>query len=373
MQTAPWTKCADSGNGKLPTGRFVTNDGVHVYRMWGVVNQTLDLNTFTQATYRQAVAGEAMARAQAEIARRGLAVTVTQAYYALLVAQRDYATAEQGLEQANHFLKIGQELEKGGEVAHSDVIKFQLQVNQQSQAVREASLGMETSRLDLAVLLFPNFFQNFTVVDDLDSPQPLPDFDEVRQMAGQSNPEIRTALENLRQRSLAVSVSRARFLPSLSLDLDYGIEANSIAFRSRTSAFPEAGRLPNLGYFLTATLSFPVWNWGSLRSKLHQAEYQKQQARFDLAFAQRQLLKNLYAYYNEAKTAKAELDTLRKSADLAADSLRLNTLRYRAGEAMVLEVVDAQNTLTQARNAYDAGQARYRVALSQLQTVTGPF
>jgi len=39
----------------------------------------------------------------------------------------------------------------------------------------------------------------------------------------------------------------------------------------------------------------------------------------------------------------------------------------------LLEVVDAQTTLTQARNAYDDGLVRYRVALAALQTVTGSF
>jgi len=58
---------------------------------------------------------------------------------------------------------------------------------------------------------------------------------------------------------------------------------------------------------------------------------------------------------------------------LAAEGLRLTTLRYQAGESTVLEVVDAQNTLTQARNAYADGQARYRTALATLQTVTGSF
>jgi outer membrane protein TolC len=38
-----------------------------------------------------------------------------------------------------------------------------------------------------------------------------------------------------------------------------------------------------------------------------------------------------------------------------------------------LELVDAQNTLNQARNAYDDGLARYRVALANLQTLTGTF
>jgi outer membrane protein len=48
-------------------------------------------------------------------------------------------------------------------------------------------------------------------------------------------------------------------------------------------------------------------------------------------------------------------------------------LRYQAGEATALEVVDAQNTLTTARNAYDDGEQRYGVAVATLQTITGPF
>ena len=73
-------------------------------------------------------------------------------------------------------------------------------------------------------------------------------------------------------------------------------------------------------------------------------------------------------FYLEAQAARAQLDSLRGSPDLAAESLRLTVLRYQAGEATALEVVDAQNTLAQARNAYDDGLARYRVALASLQT-----
>ena len=139
------------------------------------------------------------------------------------------------------------------------------------------------------------------------------------------------------------------------------------------SAFPEAGRLPNLGYFLTGTISFPVWNWGSTRSKLRQTGIRRQQARAELSFAQRQLLSNLHGFYDEAEVARSEVDALRASSGLAGESLRLTTLRYQAGEATVLEVVDAQNTLTQARNAYDDGMLRYQLALAELQTLTGSF
>ena len=93
----------------------------------------------------------------------------------------------------------------------------------------------------------------------------------------------------------------------------------------------------------------------------------------ELSFAQRQLLANLRTFYSEAQTARQQLDSLSRSAELAADSLRLITLRYQSGEATVLEVVDAQNTLNLARNAFNHGQARYRIAVANLQTLTGNF
>jgi hypothetical protein len=34
------------GNGTLPSGRFVANDGVHMYREWGIVHQEVTANTF---------------------------------------------------------------------------------------------------------------------------------------------------------------------------------------------------------------------------------------------------------------------------------------------------------------------------------------
>jgi outer membrane protein len=361
------------GNGVLPSGRYVTNDGIHVYRVWGVLHQTLGAETLTRDGYKRARAAAAVARAQAEIALRGLNVTMTKDYYDLVVAERKFATAQQALDQAKRFLSIAQDLERGGEVAHSDVIKFQLQYNQQEQSLREARLAMEAARLSLAVLLFPDFNQNFTVVDDLDQASPLPAFRDVQQIAQDHNPQLRAAVEALHQASKDVSLARFAFLPSLGLDVDYGIEANAIALRSRTSGFPEAGRLPNLGYFLTATISFPVWDWGALHSKLRQAKYRREQAHVELTFTQRQLLSNLVGYYGEAQTARSEMNSLRQAADLAAESLRLNTLRYQAGEATVLEVVDAQNTYTLARDSYAAGLERYRTALANLQTLTGNF
>src|SRR5665213_174480 len=54
------------GGGVLQTGRFVTNDGVHVYRFWGVIHQDLSPNTYLATGYHRAQAAEAIAKAKLE-------------------------------------------------------------------------------------------------------------------------------------------------------------------------------------------------------------------------------------------------------------------------------------------------------------------
>jgi outer membrane protein TolC len=159
-------------------------------------------------------------------------------------------------------------------------------------------------------------------------------------------------------------------LPSVALEYFYGIDANQFATYGPYD--PALGRrVRNLGSSAAATLNLPVWNWGASLSRVKQANLQRKQAQVELSFAQRQLLAGLRSAYNELDVAHAQLETLKQSAELAAESLQLTNLRYQAGEATVLEVVDAQNTLTQARNAYDDGQLRFRAAQANLQTLTG--
>jgi len=358
------------GNGTT-TGRFVGANGVHEYINQGNVHQGFSLQN--AAEYRLARAQESLARANAEIATRGLVVTVTQFYYGFVVAQRKYSTAQRAQAEAEHFFDVTQKLEHGGEVAHSDTIKAQLQQQQQQRALQDAQLEMDRSRMELAVIIFPNFNENFSAIDDLENLQPLPSFQEAEAQAGKQNPQLAAALASLRAANQEVAVAWNSFLPSLGFDYFYGIDANQFATKGiDDSVFPHR-RVDNLGYSAAATLDIPIWNWGAGRSKVKSAHLQRDQAKLELSFAQRKMVADLKTFYSEAQTGRSELESLRQSVDLAAESLRLTTLRYQAGEATVLEVVDAQNTLTLAQNALGDGQIRYRVAVANLQTLTGTF
>lgn len=355
----PVTKTGDT--------RFIANNGVHEYSSQANAHEVISGTQFADLNRTSAAA--AAARASAEVAARGLVATVVKTYYAEVVARRKYANAQLAADEAKRFLDLSQKLEQGGEVAHSDVIKAQLTANEAQRTLRDAQLEMDRSHLELAVLVFPNFNQNFSTVDDLRLPPPLPPMQEVEEQAKAKNPELYAAMQNAKAAGLEVVAAKAAYLPSLTLDYFYGIDANQFSLYSNT---PD-GRIHNLGYSATATLNIPIWNWGATQSKVRQSELRREQAQVELSAAQRKLLADLQTFYAEAESARIQVDVLQQSADLAAESVRLTNLRYQAGEATALEVVDAQNSLVTARNNYDDGEARYRLAIANLQTLTGVF
>ncbi len=341
---------------------FIANNAVNEYTSQGNVHEALSFAS--RGAYLQTTALEAAAKARQEIARRGLDAAVTEAYYALVTAQRKSANAERSLSEAKQFVDLTTKQEKGGEAAHADVVKAQLTEAQRERDLSDARLMAEKAKIALAIFLFPDYGHEYQVVDDLGQTPQLASFDEVSALAGRNNPEIREAESAVRAERYGVSAARGAYLPSLSFDYFYGIDAPNFA------ATGPLGQ-NNLGSSVLASISLPLWNWKATASRVEQAKLREAQARRELSLTQRQLLGSLDADYKEAQTAYSQVDSLKHSLDLATESLRLTVLRYEGGEATALGVTDAQGTLAMARDAYADGLNRYQVALAVLRTLTG--
>jgi outer membrane protein TolC len=348
-----------------PTGIFVPNDGVHVYNDYATAHADLYAPA-KFADYHRAMAAEAAARARADLAARGLIGTVMQDYYAMAVAARKVHNAELSVADAQSFLDITEKQEKGGEVAHSDTVKARLQFNDRKRERQEAQLAADKARIAFAVLLFPDYQTEYTVVDDLDTLAALPVYSEIQALAGKNSPDIRAAQAAVTEQDFELRSAKADRLPALSMDYYFGISANQFAIHD-----PEGRN--QLGSVVQAQVNVPIWTWGAARSKVKQAEFKLRQARNDLTYTQRNLLAELDSFYREAAMARDQLASLHESVDLSKQSLDLTLLRYQAGEVSVLEVVDAQSSARDARNAMDDGLARYRMAVGNLQTLTGAF
>ena len=345
--------------------KYIANNAPHEYISQGNVHQQLDFAAVSN--YRSTAALAAAAKARKEVALRGLVVTVVQDYFAVAAAEQKLSAARRTSEEGNSFFQLTQNLEKGGEVAHADVIKAELQMQERRRQLQEAQLALVNARLELSVLIFLDFSDNFQTVDDLHANVALPPRDAFEAAASKQNPEIRMALANAQAANHDVEAARAGYLPSISLDYFYGIDAPNYA----VNAITPDGKVSNVGSSALASLNLPVWNWGATQSRVRQAELKRDQAKRELSFAQRKLVAEMRSLYSEAETSLNELSGLQRSAELAADSLRLTTLRYKNGESTVLEVVDAQSTFANANATYQDGALRYRVALANLQTLTG--
>ncbi len=350
-----------TASGGVPTPvRFIANNAVHEYVSQAAVTETIGLRGV--ADMRLANAAAARAAAEYEIARRGLVATVVSFYYNLTASEHKVTVAESAMKEASGFTDLTTKRETAREVAHADVVKAQLQQQQRDRDLADARLAAERARLELGVLLFPDPRASYATES---TPLPaMPSRADVEALATAHNPELRSALEAVRISDAEVLGARAAYLPDLVLNFNYGIDAAQFATKG-----PDG--VNNLGYSASATLDIPVWDWLATPHRVKQTEIRRNAVRVALTATQRHLIAALDEAYAEAAEAQRQASSLVLSAQTAAESLRLTKLRYTAGEATVLEVVDAQVSLTAAENAREDGVVRYETGLANLQTLTG--
>jgi outer membrane protein len=346
--------------GSQAAPKFIANNTVHEYTSQGVVTETVGLAQYNALA--RAGAAAAIASAELEISRRGLTSTVVGLFYNSTAAQERIVIQQRAANEAADFLKQTEQRETAREVAHADVIKAQLTLQQRQRDLGDAQLQAQKARLDLGVLLFPDPRSPYSVT--LPTATLLPERTVVETQAAANNPELKSALATVRARDLDITAARAAYLPDLVLNYSYGIDAAQFAANG-----PDGVR--NLGYSAMATLDIPVWDWFATQHKIKQAHILHDAAKVALTSTQRTLIAQLEEFYSEASLANDQLSSLELSVQTARESLRLTRMRYSAGEATVLEVVDAQNSFASAELAHQDGNIRYQLALANLQLLTG--
>ncbi len=353
---------SNSGASTQNTQKFIANNGVREYASQAVVTEAIGMQQI--ADYRRAGAISAQATAQFEVARRGLVAAVVDAYYTLLAADRKLGVATRALNEAHDFQTLSEQREAGREVAHADVVKASLQSQQRERDLADARIAASKARLDLGVLLFPDPRTPYKLQDDTDHSPTAPLRGEVEVAAAKNNPDLKSAIAALQASDQDVSVAKAGYIPDLLLNYTYGIDAPEFAANGQ-------GGARNLGYSASVTLDIPVWDWLATRDRVKQSELRRKEVTAVLNYTQRRLMAELEEFYSETRTAGDALVSLEKSVSTARESLRLTKLRYKAGDATVLEVVDAQTALVGVETSYADGIVRYRLALANLQTLTG--
>jgi outer membrane protein len=351
----------------LPPGEprapsYIANNAIGEYEALLNVSGDLDVAGKLRATVAKNRALLAAAHAGTEVARRALAQAVIEAYYGLALATAQRIAAEGNLAAAEEFEHITALLLSGGEVASVDLTRAQLQTIARRDELEKARVSEEVAAGSLRVLVGYDFTRPISTTD---LALALPADNEYQQFKPEDvskRPEFTQLEQQMRAAVQEIKIARADRLPSLTYSLNGGFDTDSL----------KGPRLKeHSGVSAALTLTVPIFDWGATRSRERQAKLRVQVAENERAIATRGFTQEFYAARAQAGSALTRIALARDGVAKAQDNLAASIARYRAGEAQIVEVTDAQTTLVAQRAALYQALFDYQIALEKLRRATG--
>jgi outer membrane protein TolC len=348
------------GEPRVPS--FIANNAISEYQAYLNVSGDLDIAGKLRATLAKDRALLAAAHAGTEVARRALAQAVLEAYYGLALATAQRVAAEGNLAAAEEFEHITSLLLSGGEIPPVDLTRAQLQTLTRRDELERARVNEEVAAGSLRILIGYDFLRPVSV-SDLALALPIDsDFQRFSANDISRRPEFAQLEHQLRAAQQDIRIARADRLPDLSYSINGGFDTDSL----------KPPRLKeHTGASAAISLNIPIFDWGATRSKERQARLRVQVAENERSQAVRGFTQQFYAAQAQAATAAARISLARDGIIKAQDNLAASIARFRAGEAQIIEVTDAQATLVAQRTALYQAIFDYQIALGRLKQATG--
>ena len=150
------------------------------------------------------------------------------------------------------------------------------------------------------------------------------------------------------------------------MQLTYSVSTGFISDSLRPNRIKDSA-----GVQVSVGVSIPLFDKGASRSRETQARLRITQAANDRALAERQFVQAFYTARTQAMAAAARIKEIGQSITDAETNLTVSIARYRAGEAQINEITDADNTLVARRLALYQAIFDYQTARSRLLRAVG--
>jgi outer membrane protein len=263
------------------------------------------------------------------------------------VAQETLQNQLRHLDQVVAFVQVGTR-------AEIDAVSQRTAVASARLALIRAENTYATARSQLNQAMGTPGATDFDVADDSLAPVAGEDgtLDAALQIAYAARPELRAFSEQRRSEEAIVASTRAQYWPSVSL--------------SGTAS--EAGdALASLGWGLAGgvNLTWPLFQGGLTRAQVREAEWAEVAIDAQTESLRQSVRVEVESALLAVRGAKSEIDAAREALVNAREQLRLAEGRYQTGAGSILELGDAQVTVTQA--AAQKVQADFDLATARAQ------
>jgi outer membrane protein TolC len=280
-------------------------------------------------------------------------------YYGVLASQALDRVAAERLRRAEEQLTVGRARVVSGAAVQTDSLQLVLEATRARIDRLRAEAALRVARLQLGRRIGetgPVAAADPGAVPPAELPVTLPD--AVTEALAQG-PQYRVARANERQAEALLRGRRGEYLPSLV------VSGANQTFDSKF--FPTARNISSV----TLSVILPVWTLGQREIAVTQARVNRDVSRAIRADLERGVLRDVTEAYEAYSTARATVDLSDLALAAAAQNFRVQGARYRSGATTILELLDAQISLTQAEA--DVVQANYstRLALAGLEVILG--
>lgn len=354
-----------SGNGStsFDAGLNPVNSGhIRTRSISGQVDQTVfDLSKFADLH-----AAQSQSQAQDEVyqaALQNLFVRVAQAYFNVLTsedalgfARASEASYKRQQDQAQQRFDVGLS-------AITDVYDAKAQYDLAFAQAISAENTLNDYREALAQITGKPTGDLKKLRDDLPMQPPSPnDQSAWVKQALQNNPNILAQQYNVEGAEHTINAARAGHLPTINAQVSRGkntswLENGSVAGGSRIGN----GRYDTT---IGLTLSVPIFSGGATQSRVRQSIDQRDSAQDSLEIERRQVRRDTLNYYRSVIAGISQVEASKAAVTSAGSARAASQAGFEVGTRTIVEVLIAQQNLTQAQSNYS--QNRHQFVLNKL-------
>jgi outer membrane protein len=316
------------------------------------------LNAAGRTTIEQARRGLESSAAELEAAEQDLVVRVAQAYFDVLAAQDQVATARQSKAAITEQLASARRNFEVGTATITDTREAQARFDLASATEIAAENDLRAKRIALDQLVGRQNIAPRPLAVPVVLPPVLPaDPEAWVGTADAAHPAIRRARVALDVAQLEVQKARAAELPTVDA------VGSLLLSNARGSAVALPGNTSQGS--VGVQLSWPILTGGATQGRISETLALEEKSRNDVEAARRAVAQGTRTAYFGVQSGLAQVKALEAAEASSKLALEATQLGYRVGVRVNLDVLNAQRDLFQTQR--DLARARYDVLLGSLR------
>ncbi len=292
-----------------------------------------------------------------------VALQVKQQYFAVLAARESESAAMKQLETAEQQLRAATARVAAGAATRSDSLRSSIAVGNARLQMLEARNSLAAANASLSRLIGSTETVTAVVADTGVIDQIALADEELFALAEQG-PEVRRAEAALAAAKQNSRGAKSPYLPTLSASLGWSFSASDTGFRF-------TGDQRNRNISTSLSISFPIFQGLGREQQVVAARVTEDNAVAQLRDTRLNQRQQLVTFLGNFRTAEARVQIQMASVQAAEEELRVMQERYNLGASTLLELLQSQTTLDQARQALIQARVQARTAKAQIEQLIG--